>query len=250
MYKEGQTATNPKTGQRIVYKGGQWVNAGTAAGAAPPAPKLAAREQMFLDEARSSARGSDEAALTAEQFVNINREQNTGGLLTIPKAADIAGAFDPEISRMNALTARMAPQQRQPGSGTTSDRDLSLYLQAVPSASKPGPVNSAIARQARADAERRSRYAQFLDRYVSQRGSLIGAEEAWKAEQASASKPRIAPEAAMGTQQRMKKAGTLDLSRPRGDPRNPYIAKDEAILDRLPKDSWAIGPDGTYGQVE
>lgn len=30
-YREGQTATNPKTGQRVVYKGGQWVNAGSVA---------------------------------------------------------------------------------------------------------------------------------------------------------------------------------------------------------------------------
>lgn len=249
-FREGQTATNPKTGQQIVYRSGQWVSAGPANGGAMPRPKLSTREQMFLDEARTAARGSDEAALTAEQFVDINRNQNTGGWRAIPGATDLAGALDPEISRMNSLTARMAPQQRVPGSGTTSDRDLSLYLQAVPSAAKPGNVNSDIARQARADAERRSRYVQFLDRYVSQNGSLLGAEQAWRTEQAAAGKPRIASEAAMGTQQRMKRNGTLDLSRPRGDPHNPYIAKDDAILARLPKGSWAIGPDGQYGQVE
>ena len=63
-------------------------------------------------------------------------------------------------------------------------------------------------------------------------------------------KPKISSEQAMGTQQSMKKSGTLDLSRPRGDRFNPYIAKDEATLERLPKGSYAIGPDGTYGQVD
>ena len=28
MYREGQTATNPKTGQKVVFRDGQWVNAG------------------------------------------------------------------------------------------------------------------------------------------------------------------------------------------------------------------------------
>lgn len=212
------------------------------AGAMPPRPpKLATREQMFLDEARAAARGSDEAALTAEQFVDINRTQNTGGLLALPMAPAIAGAFDPEISRMNALTARMAPQQRQPGSGTTSDRDLSLYLQAVPSPSKPGPVNSSIARQARADAERRSRYAQFLDRYAMQNGSLMGAEEAWKREQATAGKP---PSASLTPQQRRAAAAYRGTRADSGTLGNPSIPASEAEYNALPKGVHYIAPDG------
>lgn len=29
-YREGQTATHPRTGQKVVFKNGQWVNAGTS----------------------------------------------------------------------------------------------------------------------------------------------------------------------------------------------------------------------------
>jgi hypothetical protein len=83
----------------------------------------------------------------------------------------------------------MAPQQRVPGSGETSNKDLSLFLQAVPGLDKPGPANSAIARQARADAARRQEYAVFLDRWASERGTLAGAEQAWLQSQ---SRPRPA----------------------------------------------------------
>ncbi len=31
MYEEGQTATNPKTGQQVIFRNGQWVNNGTTA---------------------------------------------------------------------------------------------------------------------------------------------------------------------------------------------------------------------------
>lgn len=177
--REGQTGTAPD-GTRVIVRGGQIVPLSQPGG---KPRKLATREMMALDDARAAARQADEAARTAEQFVEINRRQNTGGLWGLPMVGKVVGAFDPEVNQLNALAARMAPQQRVPGSGATSDRDLSLYLQAVPGIEKPGPANSAIARQARADAERRGQYAQFLDRYVQQTGTLIGAEEAWANQQ-------------------------------------------------------------------
>lgn len=253
-YREGQTATHPD-GRRVVYKGGQWVS-DTAARPSFPAPKeMAGAEWTQLAAAREAANGSDEAARMAEQFVELNRKQGSGQIWAIPGAPQVMGVFDPEISRMNALTARMAPQQRVEGSGTTSDRDLSLYLQAVPSMSKPGDANSAIAMQARKDAQRRIEYAQFLDRYARENGSLLGSDEAWRKTGQSVpattgsglggGKPNI-PEPVMKT----FRTGKWDRSQPVGSRLHPYLARDEATLDRLPKGSWAIGPDGQYGQVE
>lgn len=203
MAVEGEVRVNKKDpSRRAVFKGGVWVEVSggaTPSSARAAAPrKLATREMMELDEARQAARSADEAARTAEQFVEINRGQNTGGLWGLPMVGKVAGAFDPEINQLNALTARMAPQQRVPGSGTTSDRDLSLYLQAVPGLEKPGPANSAIARQARKDADRRAAYAQFLDVYASQNGTLIGAAEAWDKSQRSRGKPASPKPVAQG----------------------------------------------------
>lgn len=53
-FREGQTATNPKTGQKVVYKGGQWVNY-SAPGAPAPARKLSPRDEKELIKQQEGA---------------------------------------------------------------------------------------------------------------------------------------------------------------------------------------------------
>jgi hypothetical protein len=250
MYKEGQTATH-KDGRKIIFQNGQWrLHQGD--GATPrPARQLATREQMQLDEMRAAARTSDEAARTAEQFVGLNKEQGTGGLWSVPGIPMAVSAFDPEVAQMRALTARMAPQQRVPGSGTTSDRDLSLYLQAVPGMDRPGKANAAIAQQARADADRRGAYAQFLDEYASQHGTLVGAEKAW----AQSGGPQ-------GGKQGRQRGWTNNLPEaqrkalpqfrgskaPVGDKGNPFVPSNMAEFNRIPAGKWFLDDDGKVYQ--
>jgi hypothetical protein len=62
--------------------------------------------------------------------------------------------------------------------------------------------------------------------------------------------PRIAPVPAMRKQQALKADGKLDLGKPRGSQNNPYIARDQATANRLPKGSYVIMPDGSLGIVE
>jgi hypothetical protein len=178
MYREGQTATNPKTGQKIVYKGGQWVNGG----AAPPRPgKLSPQEQIQLKEAREGSVAAQDFARQANLFVDLNKKSGTGLINKIPFVSEVRSAFDPNLAQMDALTSRMAPAQRVPGSGTTSDRDLALYLKAVPNVDRPGEANAAIARDMTTTAKQRADRAAFLDRWAAERGTLMGAEEAWNA---------------------------------------------------------------------
>ena len=54
----------------------------------------------------------------------------------------------------------------------------------------------------------------------------------------------------MRRQQALKASGQLDLSKPRGSRANPYIAKDQATADQLPKGSYVIMPDGSLGIAE
>lgn len=57
-YREGQTATNPKTGQTIVYKNGQWVAAPAAPGAPIAQRKFSPQEQKYLAQAMDAAQES------------------------------------------------------------------------------------------------------------------------------------------------------------------------------------------------
>lgn len=184
MYREGQTATNPKTGQKVVFKGGQWVNAG---GAAKPIGRLTPQEEGALRDARDSANMFADVTAQAERFGELNRKTPTGPIYKIPGAKEIGSFFDPNISRMDALTARMAPAQRVPGSGTTSDRDLALFMQAIPSVDRMGSGNAGIQDDMRMLTNKRQARAYFLDRYAQQYGTLKGAEEAfarqWQSQQ-------------------------------------------------------------------
>lgn len=167
-------AINPQTGERMRYNGQAWVPVRFTA------RELATREQIQLSEARAAARNADEVVGDLNRFENLNAVEPSGGWRALPLAREVIGAFDNEASQMNEITARLAPAQRVPGSGTTSDRDLSLFLQASPSLNRPRNANQAIITRGRAEAERRAAYSAFLDRWSERRGTLIGADEAFR----------------------------------------------------------------------
>lgn len=68
------------------------------------------------------------------------------------------------------------------------------------------------------------------------------------ADQGGAVKKPPVPAAALAAQARMRAA--LNTSAPFGTERNPYIARDEDTLKRLPKGSYAIAPNGDYGVID
>lgn len=158
-----------------------------------PGGRLTAQEEKQLTEARDSANMFSEVARQASEFGKMNTRTPTGPIYKIPGAKTIGGFFDPNISRMEALTARMAPQQRVPGSGTTSDRDLALFLKAVPDVERMGGGNAGVEGDMNAMAERRRQRAYFLDRYAQQNGTLKGGEEAFAASWAKRSRPKAPP---------------------------------------------------------
>ncbi len=255
MYREGQTATNPKTGQRVVFKAGQWVNAGGATGVARPPSRMTPQEQIQLKEAREGAQTAQEFSRQANAFVDLNRKAGTGMIYKVPLVSEIASTMKPEVAQMDALTARMAPAQRVPGSGTTSDRDLGLYLKAVPNIDRPGPANEAIAQDMTATARERADRAAFLDSFAQQNGTLMGAEQAYRARQRSSAgagraKPMPLPKPARSAFEAGVTSGRFDTKAAMGTETHPYVARDMATANRLPEGTYVILPNGAFGVVE
>lgn len=85
-YREGQTATNPKTGQRLVYRGGQWralsvpAWAGGVNGSVPQPRKLTNPEQKSIGDMRNSAISQRESAMAAQKGAAIAKRLHTGPL--------------------------------------------------------------------------------------------------------------------------------------------------------------------------
>lgn len=121
--QEGQTATNPKTGQKVVFKGGQWVNAGGGGAGGPGGPKEQARYNTIVD-AGDQSRTMIRHLLRSRQLVD---EQPTG---VIPGAwAGIKRQFGDDSmatqarEKLDALNNRMVMSYRQPGTGAVSDTE-------------------------------------------------------------------------------------------------------------------------------
>lgn len=77
------------------------------------------------------------------EFGRLNRENSTGSMwqqMTPDKPLFRSG---PSME-MAAIQSRLAPAQRQSGSGASSDRDVSMFLKGLPSLENEGPTNQGI----------------------------------------------------------------------------------------------------------
>lgn len=227
--------------------------------AAPATPrKLTPQESAQLRTAREAAQSSGVAARDADRFMAINQDVGTGEFWSLPLASEVRGAFDPRFAEMQSLTNRMAPAQRQAGSGDMSDKDVALFKRSVPNPDFPGPTNAGIARRLKDEAGRTQGYAAFLDQYAQQNGTLLGAEAAWAAQKPTATAPRakpvtgipgqttVKPDFGAMTPAQRRAAGRFRGSKAAsGTEGNPSIPVSEQQYNALPKGAVYLHPDGT-----
>jgi hypothetical protein len=149
----------------------------------PPARADIARQrsaeqaQKYLQDNASVVNQGAEVLNQLEQFGELNRKSRTGALYEGSLAS-----FMPESLRgadekvMQSITSDLAPKKRIAGSGTTSDKDIALYLQSLPSIEKGGDVNQKIRESYRKQYEKANAKLQFMQNYFDQYGHLNGAD--------------------------------------------------------------------------
>lgn len=166
-------------GSTRVKRGTEWLPTGRLY--VGPGPKLSPQEQKALGTARTEAEKAAGGIADIERFSALNQKQGTGGFLGFPGARNVFGMFDTELSEMNAITDRLTPMQREPGSGAMSDRDVEMYRSSTVNAGRYGNANRNVGQRAKAGMMRQRDYAAFMDYYARVNGSLNGAQEAWDA---------------------------------------------------------------------
>ena len=114
-----------------------------------------------------------------ETFGALNRKSRTGEFYTGIQPSFLQGSDEQE---MEAITSRLAPGQRIEGSGTTSDRDIAMFVKAVPSIDKKGNVNQSIRNNFAKQYDRSKAKLQYLQDYYDQYGHLNGADTLWEKE--------------------------------------------------------------------
>jgi hypothetical protein len=112
-----------------------------------------------------------------EKFGELNRNSRTGALYEGSFASFMPESFrgaDEKV--MKSITSELAPRKRVEGSGTTSDKDIALYLESLPNIANEGEVNRQIRENYRAQYERANKKLQFMQGFFDQYGHLNGAE--------------------------------------------------------------------------
>lgn len=133
--------------------------------------------QKQLEELRGQVQQGRSVKKDLDRFGELNRVQGTGGIWdNIP----LIPTTDPEKREMDAIVARLAPNQRPAGAGSTSDRDIGLYLKGLPGIDKPGNVNKNIREQYYKQLASTEDRLAFHERYFAEHGHLNGADEAMR----------------------------------------------------------------------
>lgn len=150
-------------------------------------------QKYLQDNAAIVSQGAD-VLNQLEQFGALNQQSRTGAFYEGMLPQFMTGQ-DEQV--MKSITADLAPKKRIAGSGTTSDRDIALYLQSLPSVEKKGEVNRQIRENYRQQYERANAKLQFMQNFFDQYGHLNGADAMWEKQK---KKMMQAPNAsAMGT---------------------------------------------------
>jgi hypothetical protein len=128
-----------------------------------------------LTEADEGVSAATAMARDAQRFLQLQGNVTMQG----PVAGRVP-AFSDAAQEMDAITARITPQMRQPGSGATSDFDAKMFQMATVGRTKNAAANESIATGIIANARNAEARAQFMRDYVTVNGHLDGADREWR----------------------------------------------------------------------
>jgi hypothetical protein len=81
-----------------------------------------------------------------QRFLTINAGTKTGDVASYlgPVGRGIRSLTDADYQELEAITSRLAPLQRQAGSGAMSDRDVDMYRRSVPNVTNDQRTNTDV----------------------------------------------------------------------------------------------------------
>lgn len=130
-----------------------------------------------LDDLRAQVAKARDVMGDLSRFGALNQQTGTGGLVD---RLGFLPTMDSNKREMEAIQARLAPSVRPAGSGSTSDKDLALYLSALPGPDKTGDVNKNIRLQYEKKLKDAESQLRFKEQYLIDNGHLQGADQAYE----------------------------------------------------------------------
>lgn len=246
---DGRTATNPRTGERIIWRGnrrtGRFVAMNYENADPQSRERVEAQQNMYTLGSRTLPQ--------ARQFVQQNFETPTGGL---QNDADMPGwmrALRPGgvaagADQMAAMSNRMVGSNWQPG--TTGMFNTATEQQLVrsryPSPEARGPANMETYLNMAEEIAVQGAAAESMREWLSQRPNLQGWEQSFaQTEQRVRQQARTAAQREMFEYQQQRRAGRQGGSAPQW--RAP--AATQAPAQGGGVEAWERGPDGRMRRV-
>ena len=113
-----------------------------------------------------------------KRFGALNQNARTGGWHEQIFSNTGLGRGDEE-KEMIAIQSYLAPKMRDPGSGASSDKDVSMFLSALPGIDKPGDVNKGIRENFMSQYDRAVSKRTAMESYLHNNGTLVGFDDQW-----------------------------------------------------------------------
>lgn len=131
-------------------------------------PQLATIYNKNMDavaDAEAAQSDLSTIAATAQQFLDVVGDDNWIQGESIISDLMQAGSF--KTTELKALTDRIAPLMRKPGSGSSSDRDVEMFKRSVVNVNNTPEANKRFAQGAVAMAKRNQEYIDFLNQAIT-----------------------------------------------------------------------------------
>lgn len=173
------------TGRRQVWNGQRYVDDNNRS-------RLTPEEQRSISEAEAIARRYQGHLPALQRFEELNRTVPTGAwfqrfgqsmplgpaprLFSWDANGDRPGGSSAEFDEMRSINSTLAPEQREPGSGSSSNIDVQMFREGLPNVDRPGPANQNIINRFRERARDAQDYADFVNWYWPQTGTLNNAD--------------------------------------------------------------------------
>lgn len=134
-----------------------------------------------------------------EQFGELNKKTRTGDVWD-SYLPDVPALHGQDIDEMYAIQARLAPAMREVGAGSSTDKDVALFMAGLPGVDKDGPSNKRIREDFNKKYELAVKKKTMMEQYLGQNGSLDGFDNQWadyvkRSSQPAAPKQNPAPRA-------------------------------------------------------
>lgn len=237
---------------------------------------------IAADRKAYNSYGALPAQLDRFSYLNTRGEggQATGSLWNQAfKDRTLFGEQDPELGAMQAISSSIQTRGIPQGQGSITEMERKLFATGSPRVENIGPVNQQIITNMKGTYQEEGDRLEFADAYLAANGTMNGSSEAWSqyvrdnpytvpagasvrpnakrapwrqyfglqsAPAAPPTRPTVPPAARSAYDARVK-AGRVDTSKPRGDAANPFVAADMETAYRLPRGSYVILPNGSFG---